>query len=243
MFKTQIVSTHNPVIKHLVKLRTNARYRIEQGHVVISGLKLVAELSEVLPPSRLFSLEPLPIPHIRVSESVMKKITGLPSPEGMAAEFPFPEATSLKNKAPLLVLDRITDPGNMGTLLRTALALGWKGVFFLPGCVDPFHEKVIRASRGALFYLPWQEGDWEQLRELPHTAYTADIEGRPLPEVAPNENSMLVLSNEAQGISPEGAELGERVTIPMPGKMESLNVAISGAIMMYALTSLRGDRE
>ncbi len=236
MFKTQIVSTHNPVIKHLVKLRTDARYRRQQGHVVISGVKIVAELSEVLSPTRVFSLEPLSMPHIGVSESVMKKITGLPSPEGIAAEFPLPERTPIDKKAPLLALDRITDPGNMGTLLRTALALGWEGVFFLPGCVDPFHEKVIRASRGALFYLPWQEGSWEALKQLPHTPYIADIEGRPLPEVSADKNSLLLLSNEAQGISPEGAELGEQITIPMPGKMESLNVAISGAILMYALT-------
>ena len=123
----------------------------------------------------------------------------------------------------------------MGTLIRTALALGWGGVYLLPGCVDPFHEKVIRASRGALFRFPWKEGGWEELKKMNLKAYIADIKGRPLDEVHPEKEILLLLSNEAQGVSDEGGGFGERITIPMTGGAESLNVAASGAIMMYEL--------
>jgi TrmH family RNA methyltransferase len=241
MFKEtpkKIISLQNPLIKHLVKLRIDARYRKEQGSLLVSGYKLVGELSEITAPIRVFSETPHPL-HTLVSEAVMKKITGLTSPEGIAAEFPLPSPSSLEGKAPLLALDRINDPGNMGTLIRTALALGWAGIYFLPGCVDPFHEKVIRASRGALFRLPWKEGDWEELKKSRLTAFAADLEGKPLDEIEPRKEIVLLLSNEAQGLSDEGASFGERITIPMRGKIESLNVAVSGAIMMYELAKRR----
>jgi len=192
----------------------------------------------MIPPKCIFTEKPYPLPHTLVSKSVMKKITALTSPEGIAAEFPLPHPSSLERKAPLLALERINDPGNMGTLIRTALALGWEGVFFLPGCVDPFHEKVIRSSRGALFHLPWKQGGWDELKKLNLIPYTADIEGRSLSEVKPEKELLLLLSNEAQGISEEGKRFGQKITIPMSGKMESLNVAISGAIMMYVLGQL-----
>ncbi len=231
MFKEtpkKITSLQNPLVKHLVKLRTDGRYRQEQNSVLICGVKLVQELQEIVEPKARYNSE-------NVSPEVMKKITGLVSPEGIAAEFPLPSPSIIENRAPLLVLDQINDPGNMGTLIRTALALGWEGVFFLPGCVDPFHEKVIRASRGALFRLPWKEGSWEELKSLPLTPYVADTNGRSLHDVKPSKNTLLLLSNEAQGLSEEGKAYGERITIPMSGKMESLNVATSGAIMMYEL--------
>lgn len=231
----KIISLQNPIIKHLVKLRLDPHYRKEQGLVLISGFKLVEELSSVALPKRIFTEKPYSHPHILVSPSVMKKITGLTTPEGIAAEFSLPKPHSLIGKTPLLALDRINDPGNMGTLLRTALALDWEGVFLLPNCVDPFHEKVIRASRGALFHLPWQEGTWEELDQFELTRYHADIEGCPLPEIAYQKDLVLLLSNEAQGVSEKGLQFGEPITIPLSEKMESLNVAVAGSIIMYAL--------
>lgn len=198
--------------------------------MLISGVKLVREVSTHTKPLALYTEE-------NTSENVMKKITGLSSPEGVAAEFPLPKPSALQT-GPLLVLDRLSDPGNVGTLIRTAIALGWAGIYFMPGTVDPFHEKVVRASRAALFRFPWQLGSWEELKQLKLEGYVADIGGTPLDQVAPKKEIALVLSNEGQGVSDEGQTFGERITIPMHGEMESLNVAISGAILMYALGSV-----
>lgn len=243
MFKQTITSLQNPLVKHLVKLRQNPKYRLKENSVLISGFKLVREIAKSVSPKKIFVTEEtktdLPGERYIVSTSLLKKISGLPSPEPIAAEFPLPSPSNLETKAPLLVLDAINDPGNLGTVVRTALALDWKGVFFLSNCVDPFHEKVIRASRGALFSLPWMVGSWEVLTKLKEkkqlVSYIADIQGTPCSELPPKKNILLILSNEAQGLSEKGAAFGEKITIPMKGEMESLNVAIAGAILMYEL--------
>lgn len=238
-----IASLHNPLVKHLVKLREERKYREEYGSVLIAGYKLVREIAAHCPPKKWFVTqqdEACSSGEICVvTPAVMKKITGLPSPEPIAAEFPLPQTQSLVGKAPLLVLDAIRDPGNLGTLIRTALALSWGGVFLLPTCVDPFHEKAIRASRAAPFRLPWQTGTWEELEELRTTnrlnAYTADMEGSPLTAIQSDAQTLLLLSNEAQGVGRHAETFGQKITIPMCGEMESLNVAVAGAILMYHL--------
>lgn len=239
-----ISSLQNETVKHLVKLRENKKYREEKKTVLISGIKLIKELSQQILPYKIFiesgyTPESTQALTYEVSFEVLKKITGLPSPEPIAAEFPLPSSTQLKDLSPILVLDAIRDPGNLGTLIRTAVALGWGGVFFLPTCVDPFNEKVIRASRGALFYLPWRVGSWEEIRTLKNErgwpAYIADTTGKDLVTLSKQKNMFLVLSNEAHGAAHESSLFGEPITIPMADKMESLNVASAGAILMYNL--------
>ena len=230
----------NTLLKHLVKLRKNFHYREEHHAVVVSGRKLVKELAQKISPKKVFitkSFDAFPVQgeiyYVTIKD--LKKITGLLSPEEIVAEFPLPEATSLEGKKRILALDQIADPGNLGTLIRTAHALGWEGVFFLPNCVDPFNDKVLRASRGALFSLPWYIGDWEEIsgciKKSALTPYIADIRGKPLSSFTmKQERVLLLLSNEAHGVSERGKTLGERVSIPMEGVAESLNVAIAGAI-------------
>ena len=229
-----IASLHHPLVKHLVKLREQHRYRKESGTVLITGSKLVKEVAAHTKAKRLFvtkESDTLPSEEVYlVTEAVLKKITALPSPEGIAAEFPLPEPHPLLHP-PLLILDAIRDPGNLGTLLRTALALGWKGVFLLPTCVDLFNDKVIRSSRAAPFYLPWRMGNLEELSELCREIdiYIADMEGTPLHTLEPSKKIALLLSNEGEGVNPQTAHLGKRISIPMSGRMESLNVGLPGA--------------
>jgi RNA methyltransferase, TrmH family len=238
-----IASTHNPLVKHLVKLRENRKYREEQNSVAIFGFKLIGEIAAISPPQKIFVENLSDAPHCptiyQVSPAVLKKMAGMPSCDPIAAEFFLPPPSTLANNAPLLVLDAVQDPGNVGTLLRTALAFGWRGVFFLPGCADPFHEKVIRSSRGALFWLPWREGSWEELQQIKTKnhlrAYIADIRGKPLPSLQPHKNTLLLLSNEGEGVSCKTEGFGEKITIPMTKESESLNVAIAGGVLMYYL--------
>ncbi|MFZ0566253.1 MAG: RNA methyltransferase [Chlamydiales bacterium] len=245
MFKQTPKKLSTPLFKHLVKIRQNRRYREKHRSVIVSGKKVVQEIAEKVAPKKILlttldAALPLEGELYTVTMDRMKKITALLSPEGIAAEFPLPEPTSLIGKKRVLVLDQIADPGNLGTLIRTAFALGWEGIFFLPGCVDPFNDKVLRASRGALFSLPWTFGDWEKLALLVQQnkwiPYIADTEGEPLPSLTEKvENVLLLLSNEAHGVSTRGKELGKRISIPMQQQAESLNVAIAGAILMYQL--------
>ncbi len=170
-------------VKHCVKLRSQRGYRESNQSVVLSGADLVRELAHVEflilfhikgtspPTSAMASGARL----VAVTEGVMQKITGLESvsPTTLAAEVELPSLVDFNNWRPgqlhrLLALERCQDPGNLGTLLRTALALGWDGVFLLPGCADHFNEKAMRASRGACFKLPVASGtleDWKRVTE------------------------------------------------------------------------------
>lgn len=131
---------------------------------------------------------------------------------------------------PFLVLDHIQDPGNMGTILRTALAFGFNTIYTL-SCVDPYSPKVIRASSGMALQLNIIDTD---LNGLPRDAiyYLADINGGK-PQPITEKNFGIVLGNEGQGIDPALYKLPHKVfTIPMSSVCESLNVAVAGAIIM-----------
>ncbi len=242
----QIVSVNHDLVKHLVKLRQNSRYRQEHQTVVIDGIKPVLEICCQYPAKVLLTYDESLIPKnvkmhelILVNESVMAKISGMVNPEGILAEVEMPKESSLENLQFIIALDGVADPGNMGALLRTALALRWQGAFILENSCDPFNEKALRASRGACFRLPLRHGSWKELKELMHknqlTGIVADIEGSSPLEVRSVERKLLVLGNEAKGPSSKSLELCQRVSIPISAEMESLNFAAAGAILMYLL--------
>lgn len=230
MVSKKITSLQHPLVKHWFELRTDKTYREENQRLLIAGKKMASEL----PLERLIVLEPSNIPcqeEIIVTEGILKKITGLQAPDGFAAETLMPKPQDLQGKKRILILDRIADPGNLGTLLRTALALGWEGVVLTPGTVDIFNDKALRAAKGAQFHLPFSYTEVPGLH-----LYSADLEGTPLEEVRIQTPCGLILSSEGHGAREwVGAE---KITIPMQGDVESLNVAASGAILLYAMRKL-----
>lgn len=242
-----IVSLQHPLVKHLIKLRQNRDYRYEHHTLLIEGLKPVQEVCEHLRPKLLLAVDESFIPPrckdvecVIVSESVMQKISGMVHPEGLMAEVPMPVATSFDKIHRLLVLDNIADPGNLGTLLRTALALGWQGAFIVGESCDPYNEKALRAARGATFRLPLRQGPWTELQQLARNnelvPFVADLQGTPLQKVDKALRPLLVLGNEAHGVSNEAKAFCRQISIPLCGNMESLNVAAAGAILMYILS-------
>lgn len=241
MLPRRITSLQHPLVKYVVKLRQDREFRYKEKSVVISGVKLVTELSKQLPLKILITDREFP--HLSAKESllvtpeILKKVTALPSPEGIAAVTSLPPPADLKNCSYLLVLDGISDPGNVGTLLRTALALGWEGAFLTQGSADPFNEKAIRAAKGATFYLPLRCGPWDELElELQgKEIVVADLQGKNIDNFLKKEKIALVLGNESHGPSLEAKKRGTPISIPMTPKIESLNVASAGAILMYTL--------
>jgi TrmH family RNA methyltransferase len=178
-----------------------------------------------------------------VTEWIMKKISGNNTPEGVIAEVQMPSFSSLKESKNILVLDGISDPGNMGTLIRTALAFGWDGIYILPTSCDPYNEKVLRAARGAHFKIPLRRGNLTELalfvKQGHFQAWVADLQGQTAQSVTSKNRKVLIMGNEAHGPSPEVFEFAESISIPMIGEMESLNVAVAGGILLYAL--MRND--
>lgn len=245
-----ITSLQHPLIKHLVKLRQNHHYRYEQESVVIEGIKPITEICDHFKPKLLLTSDPNfispqmhPTDLYTTTEEVMRKVSGMIKSEGILAEFPLPPNNCLKGMRSILILDTINDPGNLGTLLRTALALGWEGAFIVGDSCDPYNEKALRAARGACFNLPICQGSWEELYSLISINHMspliADLNGISPHSVNLQQPIALILCNEARGPSPEALALGRAISIPISKKMESLNVAAAGAILMYLLQPTR----
>lgn len=238
-----ITSLQHPLVKHLVKLRGDADYRYEHQSIVIEGIKPILEMAPHL--KKLICTEATQSLGVSapeqwiVSKAIMGKISGMTSTEGLVAEVAMPPFSTLEGLKLILACDGINDPGNLGTVLRTALALGWEGVYLLPNSCDPYNEKVIRAARGAHFRLPLAKGTIEGLKKLVQKnqldPLVADLEGTYPEQLQTKRGRLLVLGNEAHGSSEEIYRFCSKVTIPMSGQMESLNVGIAGGILMYLL--------
>ncbi|XP_030548516.1 uncharacterized tRNA/rRNA methyltransferase slr1673 [Rhodamnia argentea] len=203
---------------------------------------------------------------VRVSSLIMEKLSGVESAESIEAVALMRMPSTFYNvnheaddrdcrrwfASPyrILVLDGIQDPGNLGTLLRSAAAFNWDGVFLLPGCCDPFNDKALRASRGASFQLSMVLGRWSNLEALRNEFQMKLLAGHPeskagqklVSNLSPsfvdslaNVPVLLVLGSEGRGLSEESESLCELVSIPMAGKFESLNVSVAGGIFLYML--------
>ena len=230
----QITSLQHPLVKHFVRLRKSRSYRKESGTCLVEGVKMVKEVKGEV----VMATERHDFPGaILVSDAVMKKVSGALSPEGIVAEVAMPEMASLVEKEKIVVLDAVADPGNVGTLIRTALALGWDGIFITEDSCDPFNDKALRSAKGATFRLPMQVGDRGSLMKLLEEGgfkgLVADMGGDKPQKV--EGKIALMLGNEAQGFSEEVLSSFETVAVPMSGDMESLNVAVAGGVLMYAL--------
>jgi len=243
MLPNKIKSLQHPIVKDLVKVRKNKQFRYEKKSLVITGNKTIKEISlknkiKIL----LFASDEIPDisceKKIQVTNEIIKKISGIQSPEDLLAVVDLPKEQDLFKKKYLLILDRLSDPGNLGTLLRTALAFGWEGVIFTPETTDPFNDKSIRSSKGACLSLPYQFMTYKQIlqmiNETKKELLVADIEGKEVHSYSSSANVALILSSEAHGLTALG-EKGRKITIPMTKKIESLNVSIAGAILMQKL--------
>lgn len=243
----EITSPANPLIVDLVKIRDDSRKRKSVSQILIEGVKLIDDVRAIVPLLKVFStdakwLEAFPAGEsYLISDAVLKKITATENPEGIVALVPMPSLPFPEKISRLLVLDRLQDPGNVGVLMRSAFALSWDAVFLLSGTADPFNDKALRAAKGATFRLPMAKGDFSKLQEILSKDHlqllAADMHGVPLATGAvPDDHIALALGNEGAGLSREIAGSALKVSIPMREGAESLNVASSGAILMYELS-------
>lgn len=252
----EITGLQNPMVKAAAELKQK-KYRQQQGLFLAEGLRTVEEAVRYGAVQSIFYtaieddrtravLEEAAAKQIKlvcVSDKVLKKITDTETPQGIIAVCEMRSKRLddfLASGKMLLVLDRVTDPGNIGTMLRTADAAGVGGLLLLQGCADIYAPKTVRASMGSLFHLPVLSGLSEELLvqaarkagyELLVTCldgadnlYKADLQGR----------LAFVMGNEANGVSPALlAAADKRVFIPMQGRAESLNVAMAAGIVMF----------
>ena len=182
------------------------------------------------------------IPVLEVDEADFATAATTDSPQGVVAIAEIPSAEpgtlSLPPRARLLVLDAVQDPGNAGTMLRTAAALGAAVTLAAPGTVDLWNAKVVRSAMGALFYYPALAVSWDALdgllvdREIP--LWGADAAGQSVDTIAPPVTVALAVGNEGAGLTAEArARCARLVGIPLSPGIESLNVAVAAGILLH----------
>jgi len=263
MPNNQITSLHSPHVERVKALLGSRGKKIRQSEkeFIADGIQSVREaLSPSFPDApELLNLyvtekgyeklqEEIPAevldkaPIIHVADSVMNEMADTESPQGILALSKFTEITLYKIKQreakKIAYFWEIQDPGNSGTVIRTAEALGFDAVIFSKNSVDVYSPKTVRATVGALWHIPVVEGiDIEELIEFAETgdfftiALAGDGQGTIL-ELPKSEKTIVIFGNEARGL-PDIAGIGARVAIPMKGKSESLNVASAAAIAMF----------
>lgn len=250
-----ITSTSNAKIRALRALQAKGRTRVESGFFVIEGVRLVEEAIRAdwqvqqafytsdLNPRGQASLGTLAERSAEVEEvapHVLKSASDTQSPQGILAVVALQKLSIPAKLSFALILDVLRDPGNLGTILRTAAAGGVEAVILTPGCADPFAPKVLRAGMGAQFRLPLLSLSWPEIRNLIeeqhqlHT-YLADAEAKlAYMQVDLRSPCALIIGGEAHGEGSEAASLATaRVCIPMQPGTESLNAAMAAAVLIY----------
>ena len=239
----RITGRKNPLLQQVRKLLSSKKYRQETGLFVSDGTKLLQEalrwwdgVETVILSDGVEADVPASVRLIYVPEDVMESISPMQTPQGALFICRLPEKTEFTPKPGMLLLDGIQDPGNLGTILRTADALQIP-VALLEGCADPYSHKVVRSSMGAVFRTLVVQTTWQQVRDsgIP-VAVTAlsdkavDIRSAKLTELA------VVIGSEGQGVRQEIMEYAQnQLIIPMDERCESLNAAIAAAIVMWQM--------
>ena len=243
----RITSRKNPLLQQVRKLLTSRKEREHTGLFVADGTKLLQEAARWYEglDTAIFSdgveIElPKGVNVYTVPEDVMASISPMEAPQGALFLCRLPEKKAFAPKPGMLLLDGIQDPGNLGTILRTADALEIP-VALLEGCADPYNHKTVRASMGAIFRTPVQQTTWQEAKQA-----CADA-GIPVAVTALSDRAVdlrqadlrsmaVVIGSEGKGVRPEILDSAQaELIIPMNSRCESLNAAIAAAIVMWQM--------
>jgi len=260
-----ITSSSNPTIK-LIKSLYKKKDRWNKKLFIAEGIKIVNEclssgysieyvvysnkLMNVAGGRELFyRISSLPN-IINVPDKLFDELSDVETPQGVLAVISFDvqriEDVDVDKKPFILLLDSVQDPGNLGTIIRTADAFGIDGIIVTEGCVDVYNPKVIRATMGSIFRVPIYHHDSgediiRKLKEKGAIVYSTSLEGKEfIQDVDFNQFALLIIGNESKGVSNNLESLADKlIKIPMVGKAESLNAAVASSIIMYEVLRQR----
>lgn len=234
----EITSKQNSKIKYCLKLHQQS-FRDEEQKFLIEGehlLEMALQNDAVLEVYSVKERVDLPknIHQFLINSEILKKIASSTNPQGVVAVCKIPNAVEISSDK-VLLLDDINDPGNLGTILRTALAYGYKDVLLTKHCCSPYNEKAIQASQGAIFKVHLHEKfDLSKLSKNGYQIIATEIKGSVnLDSFKPNKKHVLILGNESHGVSQELLNISDvRVRIEIK-EIESLNVGVAAGIVMH----------
>jgi len=258
-----ITSVNNTKIKLVRKLLSAKKHR-EQIHImIVEGVRLAEEalaanavINFCLYSDRISErgkkvvrqIQVLSYDAEEVSADLMDRVSDTKTSQGILLAASYPEVPLQKKVDPVIVLDGIRDPGNLGTILRTAAAMDVEAVLLTPGTTDPFSPKVMRAAMGAQFHLPIRYMSAQDIQK-----FCKNINGVELSIFLTDSNSLktcweadlsipicIVIGSEAEGVSANLREIGdESISIPMGSLMESFNAAVAASILIYEINRQR----
>ena len=267
-----ITSTHNPKLKLIRALQGRAKERRDAGAFVAEGVRLIEEavnsnwglrfalydksLNE-RGRSQVEGLRSRGVDVEEVSTGLMKSLSETETPQGILAVLEFAQLPIPKYCDFILILDTIRDPGNLGTLLRTAAAAGVQAVLLPPETTDAFAPKVVRSGMGAHFRLPIHSMRWDEIEQVIKLAgvalsgealsrglqvFIADMNGQSCWETDLRQPIALIIGGEADGVSEFARKLAsQKISIPMSGNIESLNAGVAGSILMFEVVRQRSN--
>lgn len=259
-----ITSFKNPKIQMVRELLSSRKSREEHSACVIEGVRLSEEAvrSGVLPEMVLFTnelsargMDLLRSIHgdqtafIKIPPDLMRKVSATEADQGLLLIIPLQPNPTIKNVDFVLILDEVKDPGNMGTILRTASAAGAQAVIMAPGCVDPFSPKVLRSGMGAHFGIPILTLTWSEITEFCKrpgnnlsVCLAESASGTSMWTMDLRQPIAIIIGSEADGASVEAKQAADMViNIPMPGGSESLNASIAAGILLYEVVRQRSQ--
>ena len=252
-----ITSSQNPKIKQVRALLGRAKERREAGAFVVEGVRLLEEAAnsnwelwfalydESLSERGVRLVEKLEDKRVeieKVESRLLQSLSETETPQGIFAVFRLKQLPIPNSLNFVLIPDQIRDPGNLGTLLRSAAAAGVQTVLLPPETTDPFAPKVVRSGMGAHFRLPIHSMKWEEIQAQTRDlqVYLADMDGQSCWETDLRQPLALIIGGEAEGESEEARKLAtQKISIPMAGNVESLNAGVAGSVLMFEVVRQR----
>ena len=260
-----VTSRDNKYIKEYMKAKQSRRYRYKNCIIAVEGPNLVGEaLKAGLEPEVVFfdtnylknggrelsDALSVNVKQLILTEHIFNSIADTETPQAVAAIFPFnfeqAQKSNREASGPVLILDRLQDPGNLGTIIRTAVAAGVEKLYYTSGTTDPYSPKALRATAGLVFRLLPEPADdplllLSQLRQLGYQIMVASVsEGLDYREADYSRPTALVIGNEANGVSSKIiAETDYKINIPLAEGAQSLNAAVATGILLFEIIRCR----
>ena len=240
-----LTSKNNPLVKETASLKEK-KGRRELGSFLVEGVKMARECQNSgFEIERIFLSENFENTEfdeskvVRVSNDVLKTLSDEKTPQGVVCRVKIPQKTLEKPTGKCLILDGVSDPGNMGAIIRTANAAGYNEIYLTPDCTDPYSPKSVRASMSGIFFTKLYFGTREEIVDALKgiAIYVADMSGENIFSIQPPEKFALAIGNEGNGISTEIFNAASKtLRIPMRETQESLNASVAAGISMYLLS-------
>lgn len=256
-----IQSAQNPKLQLVRSLMNQGKARLKHQAFVAEGVRLLEDGFRSSVPLKYALIKQTPstrsakllqellengVDVSQVDDQLFDALSGTEHSQGVLGVFEMKPIDLPGNADFFIVIDQLRDPGNLGTILRSAEAAGAQAVLLPPGNTDAFAPKVVRAGMGAHFRLPVHHLPWDVIEHLLNglAVFHADMQGEQIYWQANFKKPLaLLIGGEAEGISPEGAKLAtSSVRIPMVGDTESLNAAISASLLMFEVSRQRSGR-